>query len=405
MDPWKNALTQLDKVAKIIDIEDGVKELLSSPERVEEAKISVGTSKGGQKYPAYRVWHNTARGPAKGGIRFHPQVTVEEVKALAMWMTWKSAVVGIPFGGGKGGVVIDPKALSKQELEEVSRGYVRSLGHLFGCDTDIPAPDVNTNPEVMGWMLDELETMKGKKETGTFTGKPLELGGSYGRTEATGLGGFYSVLSAVKALNMEGRTVAIQGFGNVGYHAAKFLSENDFKIVAVSDSKGGIYSEKGLDIEKVRFVKKQTGKVEGGKKIDNERLLELEVDVLIPAALENQINIDNATEIEAKLIVELANGPVTPEADKVLEERKTMVVPDVLANAGGVTVSYLEWVQNRMGWYWSEEEVRSKMKEIMSRAFVEVYTRHTEEKMSMRDSAISLAVERVAEAMRARGRV
>ncbi|MBR9689332.1 MAG: Glu/Leu/Phe/Val dehydrogenase [Candidatus Altiarchaeota archaeon] len=406
MNPWENALRQLDDVIEVLDIDSSTKDALSYPERVTESRILLKTDSGVDVYPAYRVWHNTARGPAKGGIRFHPQVSVEEVKALSMWMTWKNAVAGVPFGGGKGGIIVNPKELSKGELEGLSRGFVRSLGSLFGQNTDIPAPDVNTNPTIMGWMIDEYETMRGKKEPGALTGKPIELGGSEGRTEATGLGGFYATLNAIKEFEIRGKRVAVQGFGNVGYYAAKFFSNHGFKVVAVSDSKGGIYDEQGLDIEKIRATKLKTGKVKGpGKEIKNAELLELPVSILVPCAIENVINQNNAADIEAKLIVELANGPTTPDADKILEEQGKIVIPDVLANSGGVTVSYLEWVQNRMGYYWTQKEVREKMKTVMDGAFTQVHKKYKEQKKSMRVAAISLAVECVVEAMKLRGQL
>ena len=399
MDPWKNALAQLDEVSDFLGLDGLTKEALSLPERTVESRVVTPFG----VFPAYRVEHSTARGPAKGGIRFHPQVTPGEVRALAMWMTWKNAIAGVPYGGGKGGVTVDPRSLSGEQLQQLSRGYIRSLGFLFGQDWDVPAPDVNTNPSIMGWMLDELETMRGRREPGAITGKPLELGGSQGRTEATGLGGFYTIANAVRAFGIKGRTVAVQGIGNVGYYAAKFLSESGFKVVAISDSRGGAYSRGGLNVDRVLAAKRETGRA--GSDISNGELLELDVDVLVPAAIENVLTKDNADEVRAKLVVELANGPTTPEADRILGEKGVVVVPDVLANSGGVTVSYLEWVQNRMGYYWEQEEVRNRLKEVMDRAFSEVKGVMDEHGTTMRVAAISLAVRKVVAAMRARGQL
>ncbi len=316
--PWENAKEQLKKTADELDISDEVVEILESPERAVQSRVILKVNGSSKTFRAFRVWHNTARGPAKGGIRFHPNVTFDEVKALAMWMTWKNAVAGIPYGGGKGGVIVNPKGLNDEELEALSRGYARAFSFMFDPDRDVPAPDVNTNAKIMGWMLDELETIKGRKTPGIITGKPLELWGSKGRTEATGLGGFYTILNAVKAFEIKGRRVAVQGFGNVGFYAAKFLSENGFKVVAVSDSKGGVYSEKGLNVEAVMKTKREKGSVRfhEGKEISNEELVELDVDILVPAAIENVITKKNADSVKAGLVVELANGPTTPEADR-----------------------------------------------------------------------------------------
>lgn len=406
MDPWENAKKQLFRVAKDFDIEKSVVDILSRPERAVESRIAVRTDDGSTSiYPAYRVWHNTARGPAKGGIRFHPNVTLEEVKALSMWMTWKNAVAGVPYGGGKGGVIVNPKELSRSELEHLSRAYARQFAFLFGQDTDIPAPDVNTNSQTMAWMLDELEAMKGKKQPGMITGKPVELGGSQGRTEATGLGGFFTINNAVKAFDVTGRSVAVQGFGNVGYYVSHFLHEAGFKVVAVSDSKGGIYDPNGLNVDAVMDTKKRTRSVVNysGNRISNEELLELDVDILVPAALENVITRRNAGDIKARLIVELANGPTAPEADRILEESGQVVVPDVLANSGGVSVSYLEWVQNRMGLYWEKEDVFGRLKKIMNDAFRHVHQFSKEHNTPLRNASIGLAVGKVAEAMKVRG--
>ncbi len=405
--PWENAKKQLDRMAELAGISRDIVEVLKHPERAVESRVVLKTSDGVKTFPAYRVWHNTARGPAKGGIRFHPAVTFDEVKALAMWMTWKNAIANLPYGGGKGGVAVDPKELSKEELEALSRGYARVFAFLFDENLDIPAPDVNTNPQIMGYMLDELEVIKQRKMPGIITGKPISIGGSKGRIEATGLGGFFVIKRAVQAFGIKGRLAAVQGFGNVGYHVAKFLAENGFKVVAVSDSKGGVYNENGINPERALQVKKERGSVKfyEGKEISNEELLELDVDVLVPAAIENVITEKNADEIKARLVVELANGPTTPEADAVLEEKGIVVVPDILANAGGVATSYLEWVQNRTGYYWEKEEVYRKLETVMNRAFDEVYRVSRERGLSMRNAALFVAVSRVVEAMRARGQI
>ena len=408
MDPWENAKKQLFRVAKDFDISKSIIDILSLPERAVESRLPMKLDNDeAQTYPAYRVWHNTARGPAKGGIRFHPGVTLEEVKALSMWMTWKNAIAGVPYGGGKGGVIVNPKKMSKSELETLSRSYARQFSFLFDQDTDIPAPDVNTNAQTMAWMLDELETIKGKKQPGMITGKPIELGGSQGRTEATGLGGFYTIKNAVKSFDVTGRSVAVQGFGNVGYYVAHYLHDAGFRVIAVSDSKGAIHDSDGLNVDAVMDTKKRTGSVVNysGNRISNEELLELDVDILVPSALESVITQKNAQNIQAKLIVELANGPTTPEADKILEEAGQIIVPDVLANSGGVSVSYLEWVQNRMGLYWEKEDVFGRLRSIMDQAFKDVYEFSKKHETPFRNASIGLAVNKVAEAMKLKGTI
>ncbi|MBR9679667.1 MAG: Glu/Leu/Phe/Val dehydrogenase [Candidatus Altiarchaeota archaeon] len=392
-------------VAELTGMDEQTKSLLARPERVEQTELSIKVGEKTTTLPAYRVWHNTARGPAKGGIRFHPDVTLDEVKALSMWMSWKNAIVGLPFGGGKGGVTVNPKSLSLAELEQLSRAYARGFSEMFGQDTDIPAPDINTSSIHMGWMLDELEKIKARKEPGAITGKPIELGGSLGRTEATGLGGVYTIMNAVKSFGITGRKVAVQGYGNVGFHAAKFLADNGFKLVAVSDSKGGVHNPDGIGPALAMKAKKDRGSVKyyPGKEITNSELLELDVDILVPSAIEDIITKKNAHKIKAKLVVELANGPTTSEADKILGEQETIVVPDVLANAGGVSVSYLEWVQNRTGFYWSKHEVWDKLKLVMDRAFSEVYNFQKSSELSLRGAAIALAADRIVSSMKARG--
>ncbi len=344
-------------------------------------------------FKAFRSQFNNAKGPYKGGIRFHYNVSESEVKALSAWMTWKCSVLGIPYGGSKGGIIVDPKILSMGELERLSRAYMRAFYKHFGSWIDVPAPDVNTTGQIMAWMLDEYQTLVGHLEPGMITGKPLELGGSQGRTEATGLGGFYvleSLMSAIgrsssgrKKFNKKATTVAVQGIGNVGYWFIEFAKKAGYKIVASSNSKGGEYK---------------------GKKITNEQLLELPVDILVPAALENQITAKNAGKINAKYIIEMANGPVTPEADEILHNKGIISLPDVLCNAGGVTVSYFEWVQNNMGYYWEKEEVFSKLKKIMDKAFGEVWEIYQTKKVTPRMAAYILAVDRVVKAMKLLGR-
>ncbi len=393
----------LREVGRSAGVEDWIIEVLSKPEKVYKATLTIKMDDGTiRTFPAYRVQYNTARGPAKGGIRFHPNVTEEEVTALAFWMTIKNAVVNIPYGGGKGGVAVNPKELSRNELERLSRAYVRAFAEAFGVDKDIPAPDVYTNPQIMAWMLDEFETIVRRKEPGFITGKPISLGGSLVRDIATALGGFYVVEEVLRDVDLEKPTVAIQGFGNAGSNFARLASEAGWKVIAVSDSKGGIYDPDGLDIEEVLRTKKETGSVinyEGARRISNEELLTLDVDLLVPAAIENVITEKNVEEVKAKVILELANGPTTPEADRILQKKGVVVVPDVLANAGGVTVSYFEWVQNRTGEYWKEEEVKRKLSEKMKTAYKDV-KEESEDLTKLREGAYRLAVKRVAEALR-----
>ncbi len=399
--PFENYLIQLKKVGNFPQLE--------KPQKIVEVNFPVQMDNGEVKiFRGFRVQFNNARGPYKGGIRFHPQVDLSEVKALAAWMTIKCAVADIPFGGGKGGVIVDPKKLSEGELERLSRAYVRAIYQDIGPDLDVPAPDVNTNPQIMSWMLAEYRKMsnvktQNSKVLATFTGKPLDGGGSEGRVEATGQGGVFVIASLAQKLKMENSKlkIAVQGFGNVGYNFAKLASEVGFKVIAVSDSKGAVANKEKLDIEEITAWKKETGSVvgfPGTKNVTNEELLELPVDILVPAALENVINAENAKDIKAKAIIEMANGPITPEADEVLEKRGIISVPDVLANSGGVIVSYFEWRQNRKGERWSKDVVFAKLQEKITRAFEDVWKEAEQKKVSLREAAYALAISRITSA-------
>lgn len=414
--PYRTFLHQIAPLAHLSP-EDIQK--LTTPDRILEATLTVA----GKSYSAYRVQFNNARGPYKGGIRFHPHVTKEEVTSLAFWMTIKTAVVGIPFGGAKGGISVNPKELSEAELEELSRAYVRAFHKHLGPTKDVPAPDVNTNPQVMTWMLDEYEKVNEKKLRGKgapafITGKPLEKGGSAGRDIATALGGVYVLEEALKKLKQKsaGKTIAIQGFGNAGMNAAKLLHERGYKIVAVSDSQGGVYNEEGIIPAKAEEVKKAGGMLgcyclgtvcsleqmpkEGPCRfISNEELLELPVDILIPAALGHVITKENVPNIKAKVILELANGPTTADAEAILKEKGIIVIPDILANAGGVTVSYFEWVQNRKGEQWSEEKVKEKLGRKMKIAFDKVWKVSRQNKWDLRTTAYVYALKKIVEKM------
>jgi glutamate dehydrogenase (NAD(P)+) len=408
--PFEMAQRQLDEAAEMLQLDPAVHELLRWPLRELHVTLPVKMDDGTTKiFHGFRVQYNDARGPNKGGIRFHSGETIDTVRALAAWMTWKTAVVNIPLGGGKGGVICDPKALSPGELERLSRAYIRQVGRILGIEKDVPAPDVYTTPQIMAWMADEFAFMQGYNEFGMITGKPLALGGSQGRGDATARGGMYCLREAAQACGAElkGATTAIQGYGNAGSFAHKLGKEMfDLHIVAVSDSRGGIYNPAGLDYEKVAAHKARTGSVvdfPGAKSITNEALLELDVDVLVPAALENTINEDNADRIAARFIVELANGPTTPEADRVLYAKGAYVIPDFLCNAGGVTVSYFEMVQNAYDYYWEEADVHQRLDTKMTAAFWNVHNTAQERKVHNRLAAYLVAVRRVAEAVRLRG--
>jgi glutamate dehydrogenase/leucine dehydrogenase len=406
---FENALKQIKEVKDIISLDENLYVQLQNPQKFLEVSVPVKMDDGTIKvFIGYRSQFNNARGPFKGGIRFHPDVNIFEVKALSAWMTWKTAVVNIPLGGGKGGVIVDPKKLSDRELEQLSRGYIREIYKFIGPNVDVPAPDVYTDPRIMGWMMDEYEKTAGSHQAGVITGKPLDIGGSEVRSYSTAQGAFYVIDEAVKKIKLKkGATVAIEGFGNAGAHLASILQKKGYKIVAVSDSKGMAVNQKGLDVEDVKKHKTKTGSVAnyvGSKKTDSPDCIAQKVDILVPSALEGLINIDNVETIKAKLIVEVANGPITPEADAILIKKKIMVVPDILANAGGVVVSYFEQVQNAYGYYWKEKDILQKLEEIMRNSFKDVWNEKIKYNTSMRMGAYALAVKRVAEAMKARGR-
>jgi len=405
-DIFESVLIPLREAAKKAKINPKIVEILSSPQKILQVSIPVKMDDGTLKiFEGYRVQHNSARGPYKGGIRYHPEVDLEEVKALALWMTIKTAVVDIPFGGGKGGIIVNPKELSEKELERLTRGYTRTIFDEIGPSKDVPAPDVGTNAKIMDWLADEYSKIKGEKTPAVVTGKSLDAGGSQGREEATGLGGFYVLKTLLKRLGLKAPlTCAIQGFGNVGAHLAEILEKDGFKIVALSDSKGGIYAKNGLSVETVKTYKKQKGTLVGCyeaasqvKDLSSQELLEVPCDILIPAALENQITLENAFKIKAKIVLELANGPVTQDAAQILEKRKIIVVPDILANSGGVLVSYFEWEQNLKGESWSLDEVRKKLKEKMEKAFFSVWQISQKEKTSLKQAAYILALLRLAQ--------
>ncbi|MDE2099927.1 MAG: Glu/Leu/Phe/Val dehydrogenase [Patescibacteria group bacterium] len=403
---FQNALDQLALVKEQAGLEDDIYEQLKKPKRFIEVSIPVRMDEGRIKvFTGYRSQFNDARGPYKGGIRFHEQVSEDEVKALSMWMTWKTAVIDIPLGGGKGGVIVNPKELSSGELERLSRGYMKAIAPFIGERVDIPAPDVYTDPRIMAWMLDEYEHIVGHKAPGVITGKPLSVGGSKARGYSTAQGGFYvleELLSKI-GLGKEAR-ISIQGFGNAGANMAEILAKNGYKITAASDTKGGVSNPGGLDIKKLEEHKKTTGSVidfTGGQNLSAD-ILETETDILILAALENAVTKENADRVKAKVILELANGPVSPEADEILNKKGIVIVPDILANAGGVGVSYLEQVQNAYMYYWSEAEVLAKLKEMMTKGFNDVWAAKETNKTSMRKGAYILAIARVAQAMRDR---
>jgi glutamate dehydrogenase (NAD(P)+) len=409
INPWKVAQQQFDLAAERLNLDPGLRRVLREPRRELIVHFPVKMDDGSvQVYTGYRVQHNLGRGPAKGGIRYHQDVSLDEVKALAMWMTWKCAVVGIPYGGGKGGVIVDPKKLSQKELEALTRRFFTEIEVLIGPEKDIPAPDVNTNAQIMAWMMDTYSMHVGYTVPGVVTGKPISLGGSEGRNEATARGTVYCILEAAQeiGINVKKARVSIQGFGNAGSIAARLITDEGATVVAVSDSTGGIHNPDGLDIGRMIAWKKEHGTVQGfpgSVDISNSDVLEVDCDILIPAALENQITSRNVAGIRARLVAEAANGPTTPEADQQMFQRGVFMIPDILCNAGGVTVSYFEWVQDLNRDHWSESVVNAKLKEIMVKAFHETLAIAKRDEIDMRTAAYLLAVQRVADATSLRG--
>ncbi|MDQ6724005.1 MAG: Glu/Leu/Phe/Val dehydrogenase [Thermoproteota archaeon] len=408
--PYQMALKQLEETAKLIDLDPGIHKILSKPKRVLTVSLPVKMDDGNiEVFTGFRSQHNDARGPFKGGIRYHPQVSLEEVMALSMWMTWKCAIVDIPLGGGKGGIICKPKKLSKMELERLTRRYAYSISDIIGPYTDIPAPDVYTGGQEMTWIMDTYSILKGNHiQPEVITGKPISIGGSLGRQEATGRGVVITVREASKMLNipMKDATVVVQGFGNAGQFAAKLVEEQGAKVIAVSDTKGAIINKNGFNVNELILYKNENNTVKGFKgstEITNEELLKTECTILIPAALENQITKENASKINTKIIAEAANGPTTPEADDILFQNKILVIPDVLANSGGVTVSYFEWLQNLRREYWTENYVNERLDSILTKAFADVYNAHLQYNTNMRTASIASAVKRVAEAIKIRG--
>ncbi|MBX5448850.1 Glu/Leu/Phe/Val family dehydrogenase [Thermogemmatispora sp.] len=409
LNPYEVAVAQFDEAAEMLGLSQAMRAILRKPKRELIVNFPVRMDNGDvQMFTGYRVQHNINRGPAKGGIRFSPDVSLDEVRALAMWMTWKCAVVGIPFGGAKGGVVCDPHKLSRNELERLTRRYATEISILIGPNSDIPAPDMNTNPQIMAWIMDTYSMHRGYSVPEVVTGKPLSIGGSEGRLEATARGVQVVTREALLSLGMqpEGTRVVIQGFGNVGGNSARLLQSLGCKIVGLSDISGGVYNPNGIDVMRALRYSQEHGGLRGlpdSEQVTNQELLELPCDVLIPAALENQLTAQNAPRVKARLIIEAANGPTTPEADRIFQDRGITVVPDILANAGGVTVSYFEWVQDLQRFFWSEDEINERLERIMVRSFQAVKDRAERQRTSLRMGAYLLAVARVAEATEARG--
>ncbi len=416
LNPFRISQRQLDTAAELMGLDKQAHALLREPERAVIVSIPVRMRDGKTKaFTGFRVLYNSARGPGKGGVRFHPQESLDTVKALSAWMTWKCSLANIPFGGAKGGVICNPKEMNSAELENLSRGYVRALSRFIGPKVDVPAPDVYTNPQIMAWMLDEYETIEGRSSPEAFTGKPVEIGGSEGRFDSTAMGGMYVLreIAKIKKLNLKKAKIAIQGFGNAGKFAFEIATRlAGARVVAISDSQGGVYDPKGLDYGKLSEAKERTGSLEGYKgaeKVTNEELLELDCDVLIPAAIENQITKENADRVRAKIVLELANGPVTPDADRILFERGIADMPDFLVNSGGVIGSYFEWAQDLQGYYWTEGGVYQKLDAIITDSFNTVIKTQAEyrtkgKRITPREAAYVIAVGRVAMAMKARGR-
>ncbi|WP_338152466.1 Glu/Leu/Phe/Val dehydrogenase [Indiicoccus explosivorum] len=392
-----------------LDLPEGTFEILKKPKRIMKVSIPVRMDDGTyREFEGFRSQHIDVLGPTKGGVRFHPKVTEDEVAALSMWMSLKSAILGIPYGGGKGGIVVNPKELSERELEELSRGFIRELEPIMGPEKDIPAPDVNTTPEIMGWMIDEFSRLKGKNVPGTVTGKPIILGGSEGRVEATGRGVVFTIAEAAErlGLQLEGMTAVVQGFGNVGSVTAQLLAERGVKVVGITDAGGGVYHGDGLDVEDLLRYVKEKGTVSGYRDFDgfsNDELFSADCDILVPAALENQITAETGPKIKAKIVAEAANGPTTPDGNAAMEQNGVFVIPDILCNAGGVTVSYFEWVQNTTHLAWTEQEVNERLHTEMTQAFEDVFRMKEQKNVSMREAAYLVGVERIADAMKARG--
>jgi glutamate dehydrogenase/leucine dehydrogenase len=410
INPYQTAVQQLDEASKLIKLDDGMRQILANPKRVLTVSLPVKMDNNEIKvFTGFRSQHNDARGPYKGGIRYHPQVSIDEVKALSMWMTWKCAVADIPYGGGKGGIICNPKEMSEDELERLTRRYAYAISDIIGPRTDIPAPDVYTGGKEMAWIMDTYSALKGNfMQPEIITGKPLAIGGSLGRTEATGRGLSFTVREASKRLkiNMNTATVVVQGFGNAGQYSAQFLEEQGAKVIAVSDSNGGVSNKDGIQVGALRKHKEKKGSVvgfPGTRPISNEDLVEMECTILVPAALENQITGKNAGKIKAKIVAEAANGPTTPDADDILYKNGIMVIPDILANGGGVTVSYFEWLQNLRREYWKEDEVNQRLDRNISKAFSDVYETHDQYTVNMRKASTLLAIKRVVEATKIRG--
>ena len=409
LNPFRIAQIQFDMAAEFLKLDPGLRQILRTPKRVLEVSLPTKMDNGQVKvFTGYRVQHNVSRGPGKGGIRFHPNVTLDEVKALAAWMTWKTATVNVPFGGAKGGVICDPKRMSKSELERMTRRYASEILPIIGPSQDIPAPDVYTDAQTMAWIMDTYAMTVGHAAPGVVTGKPVSIGGSEGRTDATGRGVLYVVEEAckVKKINLRGATVAIQGFGNVGSAVARLFAEKKAKIIAISDSRGGVHNPRGIDPLRALRYKERSGTVvgmPGASRISNDELLALKCDILVPAALENVITLHNADQIKEKIVAEAGNGPTTPHADEILSRKGVFVVPDILTNAGGVTVSYFEWAQDLQGFFWQVQEVNSKLEFVMRRAFNDVHETMRKFHVYPRAAAYILAVGRVADATLVRG--
>ena len=410
INPFQVALKQLEEAAKILNLDKGMFDVLAHPKRVLTVSIPVKMDDGSMRvFTGYRSQHNDARGPYKGGIRYHPDVTIDEVKALSMWMTWKCAIADIPYGGGKGGIICNPKEMSENELERMTRRFAYMIADIIGPHTDIPAPDVYTGGKEMSWIMDTYSALKGNfVQPELITGKPIPIGGSLGRTEATGRGLAYTVREAAKELgiNMKESTIVVQGFGNAGQYSSKLVQDQGGKVIAASDSQGAITKSEGISADALMKHKNETGSVvgfDGSRSISNEELLETECTILIPAALESQITKNNAGKIKAKIVAEAANGPTTPEADEILFKNGILVIPDILANGGGVTVSYFEWLQNLRRDYWTEEEVNNRLDKNITKSFYDVYDVHKKYNVDMRKAATLLAINRVAEATKIRG--